>query len=100
MRGDQTRIHVFNTVVVKCLVLDRQMDTWTKALNRKKEITQTVATSPYHTWGEYNLFVPEGGIFKMNSSKKEIKINKMNSSTSSFLLGSPPVLSLPALRTC
>lgn len=71
MRGDQTRIHVFNTVFVKYLVVDRQMDTWTKAPNRKKEITQTVATSPHHTWGEYNLFIPEDGIFKMNSSKKK-----------------------------
>ena len=53
MLGGQMRIHMSNTVlIIKCLVLDGQMDTWMKIPNRKKEIMQmTSYITPSHMGG-------------------------------------------------
>lgn len=38
MLGGQTGMYMFNTVLIKCLILDRQMDKWMKISDKKKEI--------------------------------------------------------------
>ena len=39
-------------------------DKWMKVSHRKKEIQQTAVSIPSSTWGEHNLFTPEGKVFK------------------------------------
>ena len=60
--------HTFNTVFIKCLILDRLMDKWMKVSNRKKEIMQTAVSIPPSYTGELNLSIPEVRVFKTNSS--------------------------------